>query len=148
MQARLWDVDKDYPTIYNWCKEYTNPRWQSVIPKEVLPKHGVMVIDKEPICASGLFIDDSSKLGFMWGLFSSPKVSKIKLFKAMILCVEEIKNQANKNNLSFVYTITGERALHKLYNNYVKMDICEDNIYSYIMNLKPTKYKILDWIQN
>ena len=60
MQARLWDVDKDYPTIYNWCKEYTNPRWQSVIPKEVLPKHGVMVIDKKPICASGLFIDDSS----------------------------------------------------------------------------------------
>ena len=107
-----------------------------------------IVVDKKPICASGLFIDNSSKLGFMWGLFYNPKVSKVKLFKAMILCVEEIKNQANKNNLSFVYTITGERALHKLYNNYVKMDICEDNIYSYIMNLKPTKYKILDWIQN
>ena len=80
----------------------------------------------------------------MWGIFSNPKTSKIKLFKAMKMCVEEIKKQAIKNKLSFVYTITGEKALHKLYGKHIGMHLCESNINSYIMNLKNNKN--LDWI--
>ena len=73
MQARKWIVSKDYPTISNWCKQYD---WDNAIPKKVLPKVGIMIIDKEPICAAGLFIDKTSKLSFMWGIFSNPKASK------------------------------------------------------------------------
>ena len=91
MQARKWIVSKDYSTISNWCKQYD---WDNAIPKEVLPKVGIMIIDKEPICAAGLFIDKTSKLSFMWGIFSNPKASKIKLYKAMKLCVDEIKKEA------------------------------------------------------
>ena len=143
MQPRKWNVNKDYSIIFNWCKQYN---WDAVIPKEVLPKIGVIIIDKEPICAAGLFVDKTSKLGFMWGIFSNPKISKIKLFRGMGMCIEQIENEAKKNKLSFVYTITGENALHKLYNRSNKLDLCENNINSYIMNF--TKNKKIDWITN
>jgi len=141
MQVRKWNVKKDYPSILKWCNQRD---WDSPIPQETLPAVGVIVTDQEDICAAGLFVDKTSKLGFMWGIFSNPKTSKIKLFKAMKMCVEEIKKQTIKNKLSFVYTITGEKALHKLYGKHIGMHLCESNINSYIMNLKNNKN--LDWI--
>ena len=141
MQVRKWNVKKDYSSILKWCNQRD---WDSPIPQETLPAVGVIVTDQEDICAAGLFVDKTSKLGFMWGIFSNPKTSKIKLFKAMKMCVEEIKKQAIKNKLSFVYTITGEKALHKLYGKHIGMHLCESNINSYIMNLKNNKN--LDWI--
>ena len=141
MQARKWNVKKYYTFISKWCKQRD---WDSSIPQEILPAVGVIVIDQDPICAAGLFVDKTSKLGFMWGIFSNPKTGKIKLFKAMKMCVEGIKKQAIKNKLSFVYTITGENALHKLYGKHMGMHLCENNINSYIMSLKNNKN--LDWI--
>ena len=141
MQARKWIVSKDYSTISNWCKQYD---WDNAIPKEALPKVGIIVIDKEPMCAAGLFIDKTSKLSFMWGIFSNPNVSKIKLYKAMKMCINEIKKEAKRNKLSFVYSVTGENALHKLYNKNKDMMLCENNINSYIISLKGDKK--LDWI--
>ena len=141
MQARKWIVSKDYSTISNWCKQYD---WDNAIPKEALPKVGIIVIDKEPMCAAGLFIDKTSKLSFMWGIFSNPNVSKIKLYKAMKMCIYEIKKEAKRNKLSFVYSVTGENALHKLYNKNKDMMLCENNINSYIISLKNNNK--LDWI--
>ena len=141
MQARKWIVSKDYSTISNWCKQYD---WDNAIPKEALPKVGIIVIDKEPMCAAGLFIDKTSKLSFMWGIFSNPNVGKIKLYKAMKMCINEIKKEAKKNNLSFVYSVTGENALHKLYKKNKDMMLCENNINSYIISLKNNNK--LDWI--
>ena len=141
MQTRKWIIKKDYPFISNWCKQRD---WDSSIPQEILPAVGVIVVDQDPICAAGLFVDKTSKLGFMWGIFSNPKTGKIKLFKAMKMCVEGIKKQAIKNKLSFVYTITGENALHKLYGKHMGMHLCENNINSYIMSFKNNKN--LDWI--
>tara|TARA_R110001583_G_scaffold130029_3_gene281820 strand:+ start:74 stop:517 length:444 start_codon:yes stop_codon:yes gene_type:complete len=143
MLARKWNVKKDYPLILKWCQQRD---WDSPIPQETLPAIGVMITDKEAICAAGLFVDKTSKLGFMWGIFSNPKTSKIKLFKAMKMCVEEIKKQATKNKIFLIYTITGENALHKLYSKHIGMYSCENNINSYIMNLNKKKYKNLDWI--
>ena len=143
MQARKWNVKKDYPFISEWCKQRD---WDSSIPQEILPAVGVIVVDQDPICAAGLFVDKTSKLGFMWGIFSNPKAGKIKLFKAMKMCVEGIKKQATKNKLSVVYTITGENALHKLYGKHMGIKMCENNINSYIMDVQKNKYKNLDWI--
>ncbi len=141
MQARKWNIKKDYPFISDWCKQRD---WDSSIPKEILPAVGVIVIDQDPICAAGLFVDKTSKLGFMWGIFSNPKTGKIKLFKAMKMCVEGIKKEAKNNKLSLVYTITGENSLDKLYTKYIDMKLCENNVKSYVMNLK--NYKNLDWL--
>ena len=143
MQARKWNVKKDYPFISEWCKQRD---WDSSIPQEILPAVGVIVVDQDPICAAGLFVDKTSKLGFMWGIFSNPKTGKIKLFKAMKMSVEGIKKQATKNKLSVVYTITGENALHKLYGKHMGIKMCENNINSYIMDVQKNKYKNLDWI--
>ena len=143
MQTRKWNIKKDYPFISDWCKQRD---WDSSIPQEILPAVGVIVVDQDPICAAGLFVDKTSKLGFMWGIFSNPKIGKIKLFKAMKMCVEGIKKQATKNKLSLVYTITGENALHKLYGKHMGIKMCENNINSYIMDLTGDKYKDMDWI--
>ena len=58
--------------------------------------------------------------------------------------IDEIKKEAKRNNLSFVYSVTGENALHKLYKKNKDMMLCENNINSYIISLKNNKK--LDWI--
>ena len=112
----------------------------------MLPPLGIIISDKEKICAAGLYIDKKAKFGFMYGLFSNPKTSKIKLFKAMKLCVQEIEKQAIKNKLGLVYTITGEPSLDKLYTKHMGMSTCENNVKSYVINLNKNKYTNLDWI--
>ena len=57
MLTRKWIIKKDYPFISNWCKQRD---WDSSIPKEILPAVGVIVIDQDPICAAGLFVDKTS----------------------------------------------------------------------------------------
>tara|TARA_R100001244_G_scaffold131755_1_gene105671 strand:+ start:652 stop:1080 length:429 start_codon:yes stop_codon:yes gene_type:complete len=141
MQARAWDLSKDYSTLRDWCKER---KWDSPFPKEVLPSLGVIIEDDSIICAAGLYIDKKSKFGYMYGIFSRPRTGKIKLFKAMKMCVEGIKKEAENNELSLVYTTTGESSLDKLYTKYMGMNVCENNIKSYVMNLK--NYKNLDWL--
>ena len=76
MLTRKWIIKKDYPFISNWCKQRD---WDSSIPKEILPAVGVIVIDQDPICAAGLFVDKTSKLGFILGVFSKPKDEKTKI---------------------------------------------------------------------
>ncbi len=50
MQVRKWNVKKDYPSILKWCNQRD---WDSPIPQETLPAVGVMVTDKQDICAAG-----------------------------------------------------------------------------------------------
>ena len=143
IKCRRWNLDKDYPILKKWFKEH---KWESVVPKEMLPPQGIIIEDNEPICALGLYLNKKVKFGYMYGIFSNPKIGKIKLFKAMKMCMQEIKKQATKNKLGLVYTITGEPALDKLYTKYMGMQACENTVKSYVMNLNKTKYKNLDWI--
>ena len=145
MLARKWDLDKDYHILSHWCKERN---WDTPMPKEVLPVRGIIIEDdiEQVICAAGLYIDKESKFGYMYGIFYNRKVGKIKLFKAMKMCVKEIKKEAENNKLRLVYTTTGESALDKLYTKYMGMNYCENNIKSYVMNLNKKKYKNLDWV--
>jgi len=131
MQIKNWDLSKDYPIISKWCKDR---KWDLSIPKEMLPPLGIIVSDTEKICAAGLYVDKKAKFGFMYGLFSNPKIGKIKLFKAMKLCIQEIEKQAIKNKLD------------KLYTKHMGMITCENNVKSYVINLNKNKYKNLDWI--
>jgi len=128
MQVKKWDLSKDYSIISKWCKDR---KWDLAIPKEMLPPLGIIVSDKEKICAAGLYIDKKAKFGFMYGLFSNPKTSKIKLFKAMKLCVQSIEKQAIKN---------------KLFTNHMGMSTVENNVKGYVMSGGRDRYKNLDWI--
>ena len=144
MKYRAWDLAQDYAILEKWCEEH---KWDSVIPKEMLPPLGVIIVEEKEICAAGLYVDKKAKFGFMYGIFSNPKTSKIKLFKAMKMCLKEIEKQARKNKLGMVYTITAEKALEKLYIKHGGMEYGEKNVKSYIMNLNKKKYNNLDWIK-
>lgn len=136
---RRWQLNKDYPTLVQWFKDH---QWESFIPKDILPELGIII---EDICAAGLYTDKSSKLGYMYGIFSNPKVSKITLFKSMKYCFEGIKEIAEELNLKYIYTTTGEKALHKLYKKHLHLTNVENTLKSYIIDLQNTNNN-LDWI--
>lgn len=136
---RRWQLNQDYPTLQQWFKEH---KWESPIPKDVLPELGIIIDD---ICAAGLHVDKTSSMAYMYGIFSNPNTSKIKLFKAMIDCIEGIKELGKELNLKYIYTITGENSLHKLYENHLHLTKLENTIKSYIIDLNNTKQN-LDWI--
>ena len=139
MNKRRWQLNKDYPTLEHWFKLH---KWDSPIPKNILPELGIII---EDICAAGLYTDKSSKLGYMYGIFSNPKIPKIKLFKSMLLCLNEIKTLAKELNLDFLYTTTAESSLHKLYTKILKINNCESNLKAYIIDLNNSNIN-LDWI--
>ena len=144
MKYRVWDLDQDYPILEKWCKER---KWDSVIPKEMLPPQGIIVEDKEPICALGLYLNEKVKFGYMYGIFSNPKIGKIKLVKAMKMSLQKVKKLAKQKKIEIILTHTAEKALEKLYTKYGDMEYGEKNVKSYIMNLNKKKYNNLDWLK-
>ena len=139
MNKRRWQLNKDYPTLEYWFKLH---KFDSPIPKDILPELGIII---EDVCAAGLYTDKSSELGYMYGIFSNPEIPKIKLFKSMLLCLNEIKILAKKLNLNFLYTTTAESSLHKLYTKILKINNCESNLKAYIIDLNNSNIN-LDWI--
>tara|TARA_B100001057_G_scaffold230685_1_gene230948 strand:+ start:1051 stop:1485 length:435 start_codon:yes stop_codon:yes gene_type:complete len=144
MKYREWDLDQDYPILEKWCNEY---EWDSVIPKDILPPQGLIVEDKEPICAVGLYLNPEVKFGYMYGIFSNPKIGKIKKYKAMKMILKKVKILAKKKNIKIILTHTAEKALEKLYIKHGDMEYGEKNVKSYIMNLDKKKYTNLDWLK-
>ena len=143
MQTRKWNIKKDYPFISDWCKKRN---WDLPIPKELLASEGIVVEEDQIICAAVLYIDQESGFSYMYGIFSDPGTSKIKLFRAMKICIDEMVNLAKSKKLKFLYTTTGETALHRLYEKHSKLKNCEDNLKSYVIRLDEEKYNDLDWI--
>ena len=140
MNKRRWQLNKDYPTLEYWFKLH---KFDSPIPKDILPELGIII---EDICAAGLYTDKSSKLGYMYGIFSNPKVGKMKLYRAMKLSLEAVKELANSKGIEIIITHTAEKALEKLYTKHGNMKLVENNVNQYIMNLNEDKYTNLDWI--
>jgi len=143
MKYRFWNLDKDYTILEEWCKERN---WESNIPKEMLPPQGIIVEDEDNICALGLYLNEKVKFGYMYGIFSNPKISKIKLYRAMKLSLEAVKELARSKGIEIIITHTAEKALEKLYTKYGDMKLVEQNVNQYIMNLNKDKYINLDWI--
>ena len=144
IKCRRWNLDKDYPILKKWFKEH---KWESVVPKEMLPPQGIIIEDNEPICALGLYLNKKVKFGYMYGIFSNPKIGKIKLFKAMKMSIQEVKKLAKQENIEIILTHTAEKALEKLYTKYGDMEYGEKNVKSYIMKMKKKKYTNLDWLK-
>ncbi len=144
MKHREWDLDQDYPILEKWCKEY---KWESVIPKDILPPQGIIVEDNEPICALGLYLNPEIKFGYMYGIFSNPKIGKIKKYKAMKMILKKVKILAKKKNIEIILTHTAEKSLEKLYIKHGDMEYGEKNVKSYILNLNKKKHTNLDWLK-
>ena len=143
MKYRFWNLDKDYTILEEWCKERN---WESSIPKEMLPPQGIIIEDKDPICALGLYLNEKVKFGYMYGIFSNPQIGKMKLYRAMKMSLEAVRELASKKGIEIIITHTAEKALETLYTKHGNMKLVEENVNQYIMNLKEEKYKNLDWI--
>jgi len=70
----------------------------------------------------------------------------MKLYRAMKLSLEAVKELAKDKGIEVIITHTAEKALEKLYTRHGNMKIVEQNVNQYIMNLNEDKYKNLDWI--
>jgi len=144
MNSRIWNLEKDYDTLVKWWKQHD---FNLPVPKDVLPPLGIMIEeDNVSICAAGLYEDyKRTKFGLMFGLFTNAEIGKIKLYKAMNKCLQEINKLAKTKELGLVLTTTGESALFKLYekNN---MTLVENNTRSYVMNMQQENYNDLRWI--
>ena len=143
MNSRLWNLEKDYNTLTKWWNQHN---FDLPVPKDILPSLGIIIEEDDvSMCASGLYIDTGAKFGFMYGLFTNPNINKIKLYRAMNKCLQEIQKLAKSKNLGLIYTITGEDVLFRLYekNN---MTLVENNMKAYVMNVEEEKYKNLSWI--
>ena len=143
MKYRFWNLDKDYTILEEWCKERN---WESNIPKEMLPPQGIIIEDKDPICALGLYLNEKVKFGYMYGIFSNPQIGKMKLYRAMKMSLEAVRELASKKGIEIIITHTAEKALETLYTKHGNMKLVEENVNQYIMNLNEEKYKNLDWI--
>ena len=143
MKYRLWNLDKDYSILEKWCKER---KWESEIPKEMLPPQGIIIEDKDPICALGLYLNEKVKFGYMYGIFSNPQIGKMKLYRAMKMSLEAVRELASNKGVEIIITHTAEKALETLYTKHGNMKLVEENVNQYIMNLNKEKYKNLDWI--
>ena len=99
MKYRLWNLDQDYPILEKWCKARN---WESKIPKEMLPPQGIIVEDKQPICALGLYLNEQVKFGYMYGIFSNPEIGKMTLFKAMKMSLKAVKELASSKNIEMI----------------------------------------------
>ena len=89
MQVRNWNLEKDYPTLVKWWKD-----WEfGVVPQDILPPDGIIVEeDGVPICAGGLYFETKkTKLGFMEWIVTNkqglPTVSYTHLTLPTILLV-------------------------------------------------------------
>ena len=143
MKYRFWNLDKDYTILEEWCKERN---WESSIPKEMIPPQGIIIEDKDPICALGLYLNEKVKFGYMYGIFSNPQIGKMKLYRAMKMSLEAVRELASKKGIEIIITHTAEKALETLYTKHGNMKLVEENVNQYIMNLNEEKYKNLDWI--
>ena len=145
MQVRLWDRDKDYPTLVKWWKD-----WQfGVVPKECLPPAGIIVeFEGKPICASGLYIGEGTQFGFMEWVVSDKQAESRNLHKSLKLCIVSIMTLAKDKGLKLVYTATKHEALGKRYQKYHEMMLTESTVKTFLRDLDGNYKKDLEWIQD
>ena len=147
-QVSLQTVVEKFTSKYARTEDTHQEAIFSKIPKEMLPPQGIIVEDKQPICALGLYLNEQVKFGYMYGIFSNPEIGKMTLFKAMKMSLKAVKELASSKNIEMIITHTAEKALEKLYTNHGDMELVENNVNQYVMNLNKEKYKNLDWISS
>ena len=105
MQARDWDLDKDYPYLVNWWKQHEF----GTVPKKCLPPDGIIVEENTANIKS--------------------------IHKGLNICITEIFKLAKKYNMELVYSMTANTSLHKRYTKYHDMKLVENNVKTFLMDL-------------
>ena len=144
MQARNWNLDKDYPYLVNWWKQHEF----GIVPKKCLPPDGIIVEENNiPICASGLYCCTGTKFGFMEWIVADKTANIKSIHRGLNLCITEIFKLAKKYNMELIYSMTANTSLHKRYTKYHNMKLVENNVKTFLMDLTKS-YTDLEWISD
>ena len=144
MQARDWDLDKDYPYLVNWWKQHEF----GTVPKKCLPPDGIIVEENNiPICAGGLYRCVGSNFSVMEWIVADKTANIKSIHKGLNICITEIFKLAKKYNMELVYSMTANTSLHKRYTKYHDMKLVENNVKTFLMDLTKS-YTDLEWISD
>ena len=144
MQARNWNLDKDYPYLVNWWKQHEF----GIVPKKCLPPDGIIVEENNiPICAGGLYRCVNSNFSVMEWIVADKTANLKSIHKGLNLCITEIFKLAKKYNIELIYSMTANTSLHKRYTKYHNMKLVENNVKTFLMDLTKS-YTDLEWISD
>ena len=144
MDSRRWNLDTDYKYLVKWWEQYDFGK----VPKECLPPDGIIIEDKNPICAGGIYFCDGTKFGFMEWIVVDKKIGLKTAHNALNLCIEEIIKMAKEKGIKLLYTVTAQEALQKRYVKYHGMEIGEKSSMTFAKDLSNKQYKDLDFIKD
>ena len=144
MQARNWNLDKDYPYLVNWWKQHEF----GIVPKKCLAPDRIIVEEYNiPICAGGLYRCVNSNFSVMEWIVADKTASIKNIHKGLNLCITEIFKLAKKYNMELIYSMTANTSLHKRYTKYHNMKLVENNVKTFLMDLTKS-YTDLEWISD
>ena len=144
MQARNWNLDKDYPYLVNWWKQHEF----GIVPKKCLPPDGIIVEENNiPICAGGLYRCVNSNFSVMEWIVADKTANIKSIHRGLNLCITEIFKLAKKYNMELIYSMTANTSLHKRYTKYHNMKLVENNVKTFLMDLTKS-YTDLEWISD
>ena len=144
MQARNWNLDKDYPYLVNWWKQHEF----GIVPKKCLPPDGIIVEENNiPICAGGLYRCVNSNFSVMEWIVADKTANIKSIHRGLNLCITEIFKLAKKYNIELIYSMTANTSLHKRYTKYHNMKLVENNVKTFLIDLTKS-YTDLEWISD
>ena len=144
MQARTWNLDKDYPYLVNWWKQHEF----GIVPKKCLPPDGIIVEENNiPICAGGLYRCVDSNFSVMEWIVADKTANIKSIHRGLNLCIAEIFKLAKKYNMELIYSMTANTSLHKRYTKYHNMKLVENNVKTFLIDLTKS-YTDLEWISD
>ena len=144
MQARNWNLDKDYLYLVNWWKQHEF----GIVPKKCLPPDGIIVEENNiPICAGGLYRCVDSNFSVMEWIVADKTANIKSIHRGLNLCITEIFKLAKKYNMELIYSMTANTSLHKRYTKYHNMKLVENNVKTFLMDLTKS-YTDLEWISD
>ena len=144
MQARNWNLDKDYPYLVNWWKQHEF----GIVPKKCLPPDGIFVEENNiPICAGGLYRCVNSNFSVMEWIVADKTANIKSIHRGLNLCITEIFKLAKKYNMELIYSMTANTSLHKRYTKYHNMKLVENNVKTFLIDLTKS-YTDLEWISD
>ena len=144
MQARNWNLDKDYPYLVNWWKQHEF----GIVPKKCLPPDGIIIEENNiPVCAGGLYRCVDSNFSVMEWIVADKTANIKSIHKGLNLCITEIFKLAKKYNMELIYSMTANTSLHKRYTKYHNMKLVENNVKTFLMDLTKS-YTDLEWISD
>ena len=144
MDSRRWNLDTDYEYLVKWWEQYDFGK----VPKECLPPDGIIIEDKNPICAGGIYFCDGTKFGFMEWIVVDKEVGLKTAHNSLNLCIEKIIKMAKEKGVKLLYTVTAQEALQKRYVKYHGMEIGEKSSMTFTKDLSNEQYKDLDFIKD